>query len=420
MNIIKILWALITAIMLLLSIYFTFKLDFVQFKFSKYFKSFSKSSDSAGISPFKTLMLTLAGRIGVGSVAGMALAIYLGGAGSIFWMWIISILSLPIAYLETYYGSFYKEKVKNEYVGGPSFYILKGLGKIKLSKLYAFLIFLSFIIGFLGIQVNTIAKSINLVFSSSKVLIGLIIAFLTLIVVIGDVFSISKATAKIVPFMLFFYLIISTYILLINNDKIFDIIKLILTDAFNIKPFFSSFLYTLIIGVQRGIFSSEVGLGTGSITASASNSKSPESDGYLQMIGVSVTTLVICTIKSFLILLSPYKSIYINDANGIEIAFLAFSYHFKNLGGIFLLLFIFLCSFSTILTGYYDSLVSLKFMNIGKSYQQKVFLIIITIIMIVISSIISSSLMWYLVDLSTAILMLVNLYSLYCLEKKDK
>lgn len=417
----RILWAVISAIIIMLSFRFTFKLNFVQFRLSKYKRSFSNNSNqNIGISPLKTLMLTLAGRIGVGSVAGVALAIYLGGAGTIFWIWVISILSLPIAYVETYLGSLYKKKIGSEYVGGPSYYILYGLKNIKLSKIYAFLIFISFIVGFLGIQVNTIVKSTSMIFPVSKLTVGIFLSVLTLFIVMGDVFKISSATSKIVPFMLLFYLSLSLYILSVNRDKIISMICLIIKSAFNLKSFFSSFLYTFIIGIQRGIFSSEVGLGTGSITASASNSNNPSGDGYLQMLGVSITTLIVCTITAFMVLLSPYQNMFLNDVNGIEVASFAFSYHFGNLGKILMFIFIFLCSFSTILTGYYDSSVSLKFLNFGGNKFQKLFLISITLIMIIISSLVSSSLMWHLVDLSTAILILVNLYSLYHLEDNVK
>lgn len=415
----KLLWALISAVIILLSFYFTFYLKFVQFNFSSYKKSFHhEGGENIGISPLKTLMLTLAGRIGVGSIAGIALAIYIGGKGTIFWVWVISILSLPLAFCETVLGSFYKKKFKNEYIGGPSYYMRDGLGKNKLSKLYALLIILSFTFGFLGIQVNTISKAVVSILPVSKEVVGVVLMILTFAIVIGDVFKISEATSKIVPFMLIFYLILCSYVIVTHIQFVPKMIFSIFKSAFSFRPFFSGFLYSMIIGIQRGIFSSETGLGTGSITASASNSSSPKKDGYIQMIGVSVTTLVVCTITAFIILLSPYQNINLSDVNGIEIASFAFGYHFKTFGIALMFIFIFLCSFSTILTGYYDSLVSLRFLFSKHFKLQKYLLIIFTLVMIFIGSLISSNMMWQIVDFFVGALILMNLYAIYSLREK--
>lgn len=417
--ILKLFWAVISVLMIALSIYFTYYYHFAQFKISSYIHSFKgEKKCECGISPIKTLLLTLAGRIGVGSIAGIALAIYIGGAGTIFWVWVISLLTLPLAYSETILGSLYKKKFGKEYIGGPSYYIRDGLKNKTLSKIYAILIFLSFIFGFLGIQVNTIAKAAITVFPISKWMIGIFLMVLIFLIVIGDVFKIANVTGKMVPFMLLFYLGLCMYVLLIHVVEIPEMICKIITNAFTLKPFFTGFLYTMIIGIQRGIFSSEAGLGTGSITSSASNSMEPKKDGYIQMLGVSVTTLVICTITAFIILLSPYKELQIIDVNGIEVATHAFGYHFSYMGIFLLFIFIFLCSFSTILTGYYDSLISLRFL-IPKYYKmQKVFLIVFTSFMILISSLVSSKWMWNMVDLFVGILMLINLYALYALREK--
>lgn len=417
--ILKLFWAVISVFMIALSIYFTHYFHFAQFKISSYMKSFQgKKKEECGISPIKTLLLTLAGRIGVGSIAGIALAIYIGGAGTIFWVWMISLLTLPLAYGETILGSLYKKKFGKEYIGGPSYYIRDGLRNNTLSRIYAILIFLSFIFGFLGIQVNTITKAAVTVLPVSKWMIGIFLMVLIFMIVIGDIFKIARVTSKMVPFMLLFYLGLCIYVLFIHINEIPSMILKILKDAFTCKPFFTGFLYTMIIGIQRGIFSSEAGLGTGSITSSASNSMEPKKDGYIQMLGVSVTTLVICTITAFIILLSPYRELQIIDVNGIEIATHAFGYHFSRMGIFLLFIFIFLCSFSTILTGYYDSLISLRFL-IPKYYKiQKVFLIAFTSFMILISSLVSSKWMWSMVDLFVGILMFINLYAMYALKEK--
>ncbi len=417
--ILKLFWAVISVFMIILSIYFTYYFHFAQFKLSLYVKSFQeKKACECGISPIKTLLLTLAGRIGVGSIAGIALAIYIGGAGTIFWVWVISLLTLPLAYSETILGSLYKKKFGKESIGGPSYYIRDGLKNKKLSNVYALLILLSFLFGFLGIQVNTITKAAVEIVPLSKMTIGILLGFLTLFIVIGDVFKIANVTGKLVPFMLLFYLGLCLYVIFMHIDVVPQMFIKIIKSAFAIKPFFSGFLYTMIIGIQRGIFSSEAGLGTGSITSAASNSMNPKKDGYIQMLGVCVTTLLVCTITAFIVLLSPYSQLQILDVNGIEVASYSFGYHFSHLGIYLMFVFIFLCSFSTILTGYYDSLISLRFLHPKKGKVQKIFLILLTLFMILISSIVPSKWMWNMVDLFVGILMLINLYAMYELRGK--
>jgi AGCS family alanine or glycine:cation symporter len=414
-------WACASACIILLSIYFTFYLKFVQFRTKEYKKCFqTKCKEKVGISPLKTLLLTLAGKIGVGSIAGIALAIYVGGVGTIFWVWVISILSLPLAYAETVLGSIYKKKYMGEFVGGPSYYLKFGLGSVGLSKIYAILIIMSFTFGFLGIQVNTISKVVITIFPISKKIIGFILMVLTFFIIVGDVFKISEITSKMVPFMLLFYIGLCIFVLCTHFFQIPSMIFHIFKSAFSLKPFFSGFLYSMIIGIQRGIFSSETGLGTGSITASASNSLNPKKDGYIQMLGVSITTLVVCTITAFMIMLSPYQQLSLQDINGIEIASFAFQYHFSSLGIFLMSIFIFLCAFSTILTGYYTSLVSFRFL-FQKHYKiQKGILILFTLIMIYIGSFIASNYMWQIVDFFVAILIFINLYALFQLREKVK
>lgn len=414
--IVKILWAIASSLIILISVILNKQLDFPQFKFKEYKKSFQCTNSGTGLSPKSTLFLTLAGRIGVGSIAGIALAIYIGGCGTVFWIWIISIISLPLSYAETVFANRFKIKYQNEYIGGPFYYIRNGLNKITLSKIYAFIIILSFLFGFLSIQVNTITKSLSIIVSFTKLSVGLIISFLLFIIIKGNIFRISNFINKIIPFMLLFYFLLGVSTIINNPQQVLKVLKLIIFDAFKIRPFFSGFLYKIIIGVQRGIFSSETGLGTCSITSCASSSLDTKKNGYLQMISVSITTLIVCTLTTIIILTSPYHLLNIKDPNGIEIALFAFAYHFSNFGKYFLIFLIFICAFSTILTGYYDSLVAFRYLFKNESVYKKI-LIFLTILMTILSSILSSVLIWQFVDILVAILIFINLYSIYKLKK---
>ena len=177
MNILNIidegLWIISTILIFIMGLYFTIKLKFIQFDFPKMFKSIlKKDTGTKGISSFKTLMLALAGRIGVGSISGVALAIYIGGSGTLFWIWFISILSATLSYAETYLGIKYKEKDNDQYKGGPAYYLKKGLNKPFLGGIYALMIIIAYVIGYMSIQATAIiAFALGKFFEGTKFLL---------------------------------------------------------------------------------------------------------------------------------------------------------------------------------------------------------------------------------------------------------
>lgn len=417
----KILWAIATIMIIFSGIYFTITLKGVQFKFIKMFRSLIKKENTNGIKPYETLMMVLAGRIGVGSIAGVALAIYLGGVGSIFWMWLIAFLGAANSFSETVLGIIYNEKdEKNIYKGGPSYYLKNGLNKNKLGAIYAILIIFSYVGGFLSIQSNTITKSMNQITSVPPIIIGIIISIFTSLIIFGGIKRIAYISSKIVPFMTICYVLLAVYICIININLVPSIFINIVKSAFNMKSFISGFISTMIIGIQRGIFSNEAGLGTGAIASSTVETNDAKSQGYLQMIGVYITTLLICTSTAIIILTSNYNSLNLNDVNGIEITQYAFTYHLGNVGNYVVFISIILFSFTTILTGYYDGEASLKyfFKNIKKSYL--VYLKILTIIVLFIGCLISSTYIWSFVDILVAIEAIINIYALILLRKDVK
>lgn len=397
------LWATATILMVYSGIYFTFKLKFVQFNLKEMFKNILKKEDNS-ISPFESLMMVLGGRIGVGSIAGIALAIYLGGIGSIFWMWIIGFISAANSFAETTLGVKYQEKNNNHYVGGPSYYIKKGLNNNKLSHIYALIIVISQIFGFLSIQANTITNSLNL----NPIISGLIITFISYLIISKNTKQLFKISAKLVPIMTLIYVIASIYIIIININSIPYLLINIIKEAFNFKALGFGVVSSFIVGIQRGIFSNEAGLGTGSIAASTVKSNFPASQGYVQMLGIYITTFLVCTATALVILTSDIYFLE-NNINGIEITQNAFIYHLGNLGNIIVIISIILFAFSTILSGYYDA-------ESNTSIKPK-YLRIIICFDLFISSIISANIIWKMVNIITALLAIVNIYALLKLKK---
>lgn len=418
----KLLWAIASALIIISGIYFTLKLKFIQLNIKNILSStLKKNKDTKGLSPLSTLMLTLAGKIGVGSIAGVALAIYIGGPGTIFWMWVMALISASNTFAETYIGILYKEKDEdNIYKGGPSYYIKNGLNKKNLAIFCAILIIICYLVGFIPIQANTITKSINEIITINPIIIGLVLCSFSAFIIFGGIKKISNVSNKLVPAMTFLYLLVAGIIVIKNITLIPNILLTIISDAFNFKPFFAGFMSTLIIGIQRGIFANESGLGTGSIASSATSDSNPIKTGYVQMLGIYITTLLICTSTALIIMTSNYNTINFTDINGIEITQYAFTYHLGNIGNIIIFISILFFAFSTILTGYYYIESNLKFFKAKISHKQLIIVKIITIIFLFIGCLISSEQLWDIVDCLVAMLAIINIYALIKLRHKIK
>lgn len=408
----KVLWVFVIVMMLENAICFSIKLSFPQMRFKRIINSF-KTHEKTSINPINTLMMSLANKIGVGSLSGISLAIYIGGPGTIFWMWLFTILVSINTYLESYLGVKYKEKDGCFYKGGPSYYIKGGLNNAKLSLIYTILIIFSYIFCFLPIQTNTISILIHDTFNINAIVIALVITFLSGIFIVKGLRSISNLCSKIVPFMSFIYICLGIYVLFNNISFLPSIFKLILSDAFDLKSIISGGIF---IAIEKVIFATESGLGTGAIASGTMDSFNCEKAGYIQLIGVYFIGLIITSITAIIVLSSNYDVLNLDYVNGIEITKYAFNYHFGVLGDYLLNLILVLFAFSTIITGYYYGESALKSINDGKI--RIVLLKALTITLLFIGSFLKPNIIWKLVNVSTGLLALINMYSIYQLKDK--
>ena len=402
----RIIWSTAFVFLIGSGIYFSIKLRFKQFDIVGMVKSFRKSD---GSSPFSSLAMSLGARIGVGSLAGVALAIKLGGIGSIFWIWISSLIVAINSYVESFLSVEYKKKD----IGGPAYYISYGLGKKKVAFFYAFLIIITYVFGFLPIQSNTISRVFN-GFGVSSFLVGFIIVVLSSFIIFGGRKSIISFISTLVPIMCLIYIFIGLYIIFISIDIIPNIIASIISEAFNYKALGVGIIVSLIIGFRRGIFSTEAGIGTSAIAAASSSSKDGVKCGLVQVVGVYFTSLIICTITALVILCSDYNSLMSTSINGIEVTSYAFNYHFGRLGDVILIVSIILFSFSTIIAGYYYGESNLRFLINNK--LAILFLKVSTLILLFIGSVISPNIIWNIVDILVGLLAIINVSSIFLLR----
>ncbi len=415
----SVLWS--TAIVFLIGggIYFTCYLKGIQFHFKDMIKGFSHKKETK-ISPFQSLTMALAARIGVGSLAGIALAIYLGGPGTIFWIWVSSILTSVNAFSESLLGIVYREKDGDVHKGGPAYYIDKGLHKKKLALCYALLIVVAYIVGFMTIQANTISASLQDYYQIPPIVTGIILAIITGISIIKGVTGIVQLTSKLVPIMGGIYLLLGIYILFTNFSSLFDIFGLILDNAFNFKSFGVGIFSTFLIGIQRGVFSTEAGLGSGAIASSTTDENHPVQIGFIQVLGIYFVSFIICTTTAFIILTSDYHLIDFGNINGIEITQYALHYHLGTLG-IWLLIFsIISFAFSTIVAGYYYGESNLKYFDKNVNKKHILVLKIVTLLLLVIGSVARASIIWTIVDILVALMAIINMYAVLSLRKVVK
>lgn len=412
-----ILWS--TAIIFLLGggVYFSIKLGFPQFKLSSLFKGFKKDSKSS-VSPFRSLTMSLAARIGVGSLAGISLAIYTGGPGTIFWIWVAGIITAVNAFCESYLGAKYQEKDGEAYKGGPAFYIEKGLNNKKLASVYAVLIIIAYIVGFMTIQANTITTSLHDYYGFSSLIIGIILAIISGISIMRGLNEIANITSKLVPIMGIGYILLSAVIIIMNINQIPKVLLEIITEAFHLKAIGGGILATFVIGIQRGVFSTEAGLGTGAIASSTSHTDNKINLGLIQILGIYFTVFVVCTSTAIIILTSDYTLLNFKNMNGIELTQYALNYHLGKAGILVLILSVVSLAYSTIVAGYYYGESSLKYLIKNVTRNQINVLKIVTVVLLIIGSVMSAGLLWSIVDILVAILSIINMYTLLRLRKE--
>lgn len=414
-------WGIATFFLIICGLYYTFKLHFVQFNFKEMINSIKKShSTKESISPFKTLTLALAARVGVGSLAGIALGIYKGGIGVVFWIWLSALITLPNSFVESTLAVMYRKRDGKYYIGGPAYYINDGLGLKKLSCIYAAIIFLCYIGGFLAIQSNTIATSLKTYLDISPMTTGIIVAIVSYFIISHGLKRIANFTSFLVPVMGIVYMAVAFVIIFLNIHQIPIILSNILEEAFNFKAFGWGIISSIIIGVQRGIFSSEAGIGTGAVASGTSDTSSPCKQGYLQMLGVYFTSFIICTSTVFIILTSNIDINGFNNPNGIEITLNALNYHLGSFGTVVLIFAILSFAFSTIISGYYYGESNLKYLD-KKMNSKKIWLLnIIVVAILFYGAVASPSFLWDSVDIGTALLAIINTISMLLLYKEIK
>lgn len=419
------LWNQVLVYLLLgVGIYFTFRLGFIQLCALPHSIRILKRSGSGagtGISGFQAFATGLAGRVGSGNIVGVAIALSAGGPGAIFWMWVTALLGMASAFVEATLAQIFKVPVpgKQYFQGGPAYYMRIGLGLPVLGMIFAVALIFTFGLAFNALQSNFIADAFFHAFAIPKEIIGIVLTLSTAPLIFGGVQRVMRLAQLIVPVMALAYILLVGYIVIVNFEGIPDMFTLIFRSAFGLEQAVWGIAgYTvsqaLTMGIRRGLYSNEAGMGGAPNAAAAATTSHPVTQGLLQMLGVFIDTIVICTATAVMILLSGQ---YL-PGSGMEGAVLtqrAVTSQVGPLGNGILAIIIFLFSFSTLIGNYAFTEGNIRFLS-RHPLTMLVFRISF-LFMVLFGSIMSLPLILDMADLSMALMALVNLIAITLLVR---
>lgn len=391
-----------------------------------------KGKDSYGITPFQALVTGLASRVGVGNVAGVAIAIAIGGPGAVFWMWFTAFLGMSSAFVESSLAQLFKvrDTSNQQFRGGPAYYITQGLKQKWLGVVFAVALILTYGFVFNAVQANSIISATshawgwnqaNLTvpmgaFSFELSWLGLVLVVMTAMIIFGGIKRIAKVAEKFVPIMALLYLVVALYIAVINIPIIPDIFRLIFSKAFEFDAaaggFFGAMVsMAMMMGIKRGLFSNEAGMGSVPNAAAVSDVKHPVNQGLVQMLGVFVDTFIVCSCTAIIILSS---GLYQNAGfEGVTLTQMALESQIGHWGDDFLAIILFMFAYSSIIGNYAYAEGNVQFIN----NNRKIMLIfrLLVLFMVYFGAIATVPLIWSMADLFMGVMATINLFAILLL-----
>lgn len=411
--------------LLAVGIFFTVYLGFIQFRhFGKYFGSVlnARSDDKAGISPFQALCTSLASRVGTGNLAGVAIAIYLGGPGAIFWMWMVALVGMATGYAESLLAQLYKVRDANgQYRGGPAYYISLGLGQHWLGVIFALCLLLSFGLVFNAVQANSISEAMHGAFGLPSWVSGIGLVIVTAVIIFGGLRSIARFAEIVVPFMAAIYLLVAIYVLITHITQVPDMLLLIVRSAFGLEQAVGGAVgYTvaqaMLNGIKRGLFSNEAGMGSApNIAATATpQPHHPASQGFVQGLGPFIDTILICTATAVMILLSGVFEPG-SGVTGVKLTQVVMESYMRPAGSIFIATAIFFFAFTSIVGNYSYAENSIFFLKLDR-VGGLIALRLACLGMVMWGAISKLDIVWNLADASMGLMATVNLIGIVALS----
>ncbi|AZL85619.1 alanine:cation symporter family protein [Aliivibrio salmonicida] len=421
-----ILWGQVLVYLLVgVGVYFTLRLGFIQIRQLGHSIQILRNDKEVenGISSYQVFCTSMAARVGTGNMAGVAVALTVGGPGAIFWMWLIALFGMATAFIESTLAQVYKVKdVDGQYRGGPAYYMEKGLGQRWMGSLFSIFLIIAFGLVFNAVQANTITDALSHSFGFDKTIMGVVIVAVSAFFIMGGLRRVATASSKIVPVMAVGYLAIALIVVVMNITEVPAVLTLIVKSAFGWQEAAAGGVaYTIAqamqSGIARGLFSNEAGMGSAAnIAASATpNPNHPASQGFVQMLGVFVDTIVICTASAAMIMLSGVMD-QPNAATGISLLQQALTNELGSWTSYFMALAILLFCFTSIIANYSYAETNVMFLN-GNSKKGLFGFRLCVLAMVMFGSVASLPVVWNLADASMGMMALINIVALIFLSK---
>ncbi len=417
------LWSYVLIFLLIaVGIYFTVRTNFVQFRFlgemlrllGEGAKTTVSRDNNGKVSSFQAFCISTASRVGTGNLAGVAMAISVGGPGAVFWMWMLALIGAASGFVESTLAQIYKVKTRDGYRGGPAYYMEKALGMRGMGILFSILITISFGLVFNSVQANTITLAVEQAFGVSRLVCGLSLAAFATFVIFGGVKRVARTSEIIVPVMAVAYLLVALFIIVKNISQVPAVFSLIIESAFGLKQAVGGGMgVALMQGIKRGLFSNEAGMGSAPNAAATADVSHPVKQGFIQTLGVFTDTILICSATAFIVLLSGVWNT--EGLTGIQLTQAALSVHVGGWGNNFVALCILLFAFSSIIGNYYYGESNIGFIHPDRKW---IFLYRVSVIgMVLMGSVAKVQLVWDMADLFMGAMALINLIAIALLGK---
>ena len=415
------LWTyILLALLLCCALWFSLKTKFVQIRmFGEMVRLLGESAGKPEngekhISSFQAFAISIASRVGTGNLAGVATAIAVGGPGAVFWMWLMALLGAASSFVESTLAQLYKTHGKDSYVGGPAYYMRKGLKQPWMGTLFAVLITITFGFAFNSVQSNTICAAFEHAFGWEHTVVGLVITVSTVLIIFGGVQRIARVSSILVPVMALGYVLLALFIVVLNITDIPSVIRLIVSHAFGWEQALGGSVgAALMQGIKRGLFSNEAGMGSAPNVAATAHVTHPVKQGLIQALGVFTDTLLICTCTAFIIL---FSGVSINgETNGVQLTQLALTHEIGQWGDVFVAIALFFFAFSSILGNYYYGEANIRYFS-----RSKWVLVVYRLLvggMVMFGAIASLEVAWGLADITMGLMAFFNLIAISLLGK---
>ena len=419
----NVLWSYVLIVVLVgCGIYFTLSTHFVQLRLLPEMlrlltEGIGKKTEGDAISSFQAFCVSTASRVGVGNIAGVAIAIVTGGPGAVFWMWAIAFLGCATGFVESTLAQIYKlPRGNGQFHGGPAYYIKNAIGQPNVAKLFAILISVTFGLIYVSVQANTIALSAKTAFGIAPIYSAAFLCVLTALVIFGGMTRIANFTEFLVPIMAGIYLLTAFAIIILNIDKVPAMFALIFHDAFSPQAAVGGGIGTAVItGIKRGLFSNEAGEGSVPNAAATADVTHPIKQGLVQSFGVYVDTWIVCSATAFIVLLTNQYTIG-GELTGIALAQQSLASIFGSLAPAAISILILMFAFSSIVGNYYYGEINIAFFE-GNTKKYLLIFRAGVVLMVLFGCLAELNLVWNLADLFMGFLCLTNLYAVARLAK---